>query len=177
MNTAAIPPHPPSANSVFTALGLTVYACQLFEATMLELLASAHELLDGTGDGKRFDASLETLSRKTLGQLLHDFRKRTDIRSDIDDKLQLGLEARNFVIHGFAVHVGDDFNDESTFVNYQRLLYEKLAVMMVANSSASAVLEALGKAHSERSERIAGELQDTMQALRELLKSHGSPRH
>jgi len=144
---------------------------------MLELLASAHELLDGTGDGKRYDASLETLSRKTLGQLLHDFRKRADIRSDIDEKLKLGLEARNFVIHGFAVHVGDDFNDESKFVNYQMLLFDRLAIVMAANSSASAVLEALGKAHSERSERVAGELRGTAQALREWVKSHGSARH
>ena len=120
MNTTS-PPPPPSVNAVFTALGLAVYTCQLFEGTMLEVLASAHELLDGTGDGKRFDTSLETLSRRTLGQLLHDFRKRADIRSDIDEQLQLGLEARNFLIHHFAVQVGDDFNDESKLINHHKL--------------------------------------------------------
>jgi hypothetical protein len=177
MNTAASPPPQTSANSVFTALGLTVYSCQLFEGTLLELLASAYELLDGTGDGKRYDASLDTLSRKTLGQLLHDFRKRADIRSDIDEQLQIGLEARNFIIHSFAVHVGDDFNDESKFVGYLKLLYDKLAIVIAANSAATAVLEALGKAHTERSERIAGELRATAQALRESVKGHTLPRH
>jgi hypothetical protein len=162
---------------VFTALGLAVYSCQLFEGTMLGLMASAHELLDGTGDGKRYDASLEMLSRKTLGQLLHDFRKRADIRSDIDEQLQIGLEARNFIIHNFAVHVGDDFNDESKFVSYLKLLYDKLAIVMTANSAASAVLEALGKAHGERSERVAGELRATAQALRECVKGYSLPRH
>ncbi len=176
MNTATSPPPQPSADAVFTALGLTVYSCQLFEGTMLELLASAHELLDGTGDGKRHDASLEMLSRKTLGQLLHDFRKRADIRSDVDEQLQVGLEARNFVIHSFAVHVGDDFNDQSKFVSYLKLLHDKLAVVMAANSAASAVLEALGKAHTERTERVAGELRAKAQALRESVKGH-LPRH
>ena len=140
---------------------------------MLELLATANEVLDGTGDGKRYDASIDTLSRKTLGQLLHDFRKRADIRTDIDERLQTGLEARNFVIHGFATHVGDDFNDESRFSNYLALLHEKLAIVMAAHSSASDVLEALGKLHQERSQKLVRELEDTAQALREWVNNQG----
>ena len=144
---------------------------------MLEILAGAHELIDGVGDEKRFDTSLETLSRKTLGQLLHDFRKRADIRSDIDQELQLGLEARNFLIHHFAAHVGDDFNDPSKLINHQKLLYDKMAVVINANTSAAAVLVAIGRAHTEHSERIDAELKQTLDELGNLLRAHALSRH
>ena len=48
-----------TADRVFLALGQTAYVSQLFEATMLEVLATANELLGGTGDGRTFQASLD----------------------------------------------------------------------------------------------------------------------
>ena len=176
MNTTNPSSPQPSANSVFTALGLAVYACQLFEGTMLEVMASARELLEGTGDGRRYDASLEALSRKTLGQLLHDFRNRAEIQVDVDEQLQVGLEARNFIIHKFASLVGDDFANESKFVGHLNPLYDKLAIVITANSAASAVLAALGKAQSERSERVASELRDAANAMRESVEIYSSRR-
>lgn len=177
MKTSPIPPLSPSVDRVFLALGQALYTCQLFETTMLEILATAHELLDGTGDGKQFQSSIETLSRHTLGQLLHALRKRSDIRSDIDAQLNDGLEARNFVVHRFAEHVGDDLTNDSKILAHQKALYEKCMIVMDANSTALAVLHAVGRLNSERSSKAITELEQTANALRELAKQYAKPRH
>ena len=57
-----------------------------------------------------------------------------------------------------------------SFISNQKLLYDKLATVIIANTSAAAVLVALGKAHNERSERIANELQETVRELGNLLR-------
>ena len=105
MNAPPDLPLTQSADKVFLALGQTLYVCQLFEGTMLEIMATVHEILDGTGDGKQFFLSIEALSRKTIGQLIQELRKRADLRSDIEEQLASGLEARNFIVHNFARHV------------------------------------------------------------------------
>ncbi len=135
---------------------------------MLEILANAHEVLDGSGDGKQFYASIETLSRKTLGQLLHTLRKRAEIRPDIDDQLSAALEARNFVVHRFAESVGDDLADEDKIFALQRSLSEKCMIIVNANSTAAEVLRAIGHLNAERSYRAANELRDVAATLREL---------
>ncbi len=135
---------------------------------MLELLATANELLEGTGDGRRYQSSIETLSRKTLGQLLNDFRKNADIRADIDAQLDTGLKARNFVVHHFAAHLGDDLADKSKVSVHQRTLYEKCSVVMAANDIGLSILESVGRLHSDRYNKILAELEDTKNALLEL---------
>ena len=169
-------PLPQSADKIFLALGQTLYLCQLFEITMLELLATANELLEGTGDGRRYQSSIETLSRKTLGQLLNDFRKKADIRTDIDEQLDTGLSARNFVVHHFAAHLGDDLADESKVSVHQRTLYEKCSVVMAANDLGLSILESIGRLHSDRCNKMLAELQDTKNALREIA-AHSVRRH
>jgi len=177
MNTLSSPPIPQSADKVFLALGQTLYACQLFEATMLEVIAHAHELLDGTGDGGQLQSSIEQLSRKTLGQVLHELRKRADIRSDIDSRLNEGLEARNFVVHHFASHVGDDLVDETKGIAHQRALYEKCVIIMTANDTALTLLDALAKLNTTKSAALASELEQTARDLRELAKQYSRLRH
>lgn len=125
---------------------------------MLELLATANELLEGTGDGRRYQSSIETLSRKTLGQLLNDFRKKADIRTDIDEQLDTGLSARNFVVHHFAAHLGDDLADESKVSVHQRTLYEKCSVVMAANDLGLSILESIGRLHSDRCNKMLASL-------------------
>ncbi|OAI20234.1 hypothetical protein A1507_05410 [Methylomonas koyamae] len=176
MTILAHAPLQPSADKIFLALGQTLYLCQLFEATMLELLATANELLEGTGDGRRYQSSIETLSRKTLGQLLNDFRKKADIRTDIDAQLDTGLKARNFVVHHFAAHLGDDIADASKVSAHQRTLYEKCSIVMAANDIGLSVLESLGRLHSDRCNKMLAELEDTKKALRELV-AHSVQRH
>lgn len=139
-----------SPDKVFLALGQTIYVGQLFEVTMLELMAAANELLDGAGDGTKFQASLESLSRSTLGQLLHSFRARADIRSDIESLLSAGLEARNFVVHHFANHFGDDLADEVKHPLHQQTLYEKCAAIMAANDTALSILQAVSQLQSQQ---------------------------
>lgn len=134
---------------------------------MLELLASANELLEGTGDGRRYQSSIETLSRKTLGQLLNDFRKKADMRTDIDAQLDTGLMARNFVVHHFAAHIGDDLTDESKISVHQRTLYEKCSVVMAANDIGLSILESIGRLHSEKCNKVLADLEATKNALRE----------
>ena len=168
---------PQSADKIFLALGQTLYVCQLFETTMLEVLAVAHELLDGTGDGRKYQASLETLSRKTLGQLLHDLRKRADIKSEVDSQLDAGLEARNFVVHRFAEHLGNDLIDEPKAIAHQRALYEQCAHVMTANDAGIALLHAIGHLNANKSSKLIGEIEETVRALRELPSQYSEPRH
>lgn len=177
MNATSATAFSPAVDGVFLALGQTLYACQLFEATMLEVLAAAHELLDGSGDGTKVEASIETLSRKTLGQLLHDMRKRADIRADADDLLNEALEARNHVVHRFAENLGDDLTEESKLHALKRSLYEKCAIVMNANTTALAVLDAIGHLNSERSTRIINEHEQVAAALQELMAEYSKPRH
>lgn len=155
-----------SADKVFLALGQTLYACQLFEATMLEVLAHAHELLDGSGDGQLFQQSIDTLSRRTLGQLLHSLRKRADLRDDIDARLGEGLEARNFIVHGFASYAGDAIAEEANAAKLQKVLNEKCVIVMAANDAGLVLLNALGKSNSARSAILAEELERKAQAIR-----------
>ena len=168
MKNSTISPLPPSVDSVFLALGQTVYMGQLLEATMLELIASANELLDGTGDGTKYQASIDTLSRQTLGQLLRGLHARTDMRPDVEELLGLGLEARNFVIHRFAKYAGDDLADQAKHLPHQRTLYEKCAAIMAANDTALAILHAISQLLSQQSMLRIAELEQTAVALREL---------
>ena len=177
MKSSISSPAPPSADKIFLALGQTLYVCQLFEATMLEVLAVAHELLDGTGDGRKYQASLETLSRKTLGQLLHDLRKSADIKSEVDSQLDAGLEARNFVVHRFAEHLGEDLIDESKAIAHQRTLYEKCALVMTANDTGLALLHAIGHMNSTKSSKLIAEFEETVRALRDMPTQYSEPRH
>ena len=156
------------ADKLFMALGQTLYTCQLFEATMLEVLAHARELLDGWGDGSRFQESIDTLSRRTLGQLLHEFRNRAELRPDIEVQLSAGLDARNFIVHHFAAHVGDDLTEGSKVLVHQRTIYEKCTVVMAANDMGLALLGAIAKMNVTKSLELAGELEQKAVALREL---------
>jgi hypothetical protein len=177
MNPPPQPSMPPSVDGVFLALGQTLYACQLFEATMLEILASAHEVLKGTGDGTQFQASIETLSRQTLGQLLQALRKVADIRPDIDAQLGSALEARNFVVHRFAAQVGDDLTLDRNIPDHQRALYERCSLILEANSTAVSVLQALARLQSDRSSNVVAKLEQAANALRSLANSDPGARH
>ena len=177
MNAPSTPPLARSADKVFLALGQTLYACQLLEGTMLEIMATANEVLDGTGDGKLFYESIEALSRKTLGQLIHELRKRADLRPDIEDHLCTGLEARNFIVHRFAKHVGDDLTNEAQTITCQRHVYQKCALVMNANDIAVEMLHALGRHHAEESVKKTAELEATTEALRELTSKISLPKH
>lgn len=159
-----------TADHVFLALGQTAYASQLFEATMLEVLATANELLGGAGDGRTFQASLDALSRKTLGQLLRELCKVADVGPDVQVPLEAGLEARNFVIHRFAQHVGDDLTDEDKVAEHERTLYQKCSTIMGANDAALAMLHAVGELQSKQSAARVAELRHTAAALQELAR-------
>jgi hypothetical protein len=163
MNTPSRTQPPETPDKVFLVLGQAVYAGQLFEATMLEVLATARELLDGTGDGTAFEDSIESLSKKTLGQLLVAFQARADIRPDVESILSAGLEARNFVVHRFAQHVGDEVKQN----DHQRTLYEKCIAIIAANDVALAMLRAIGQQQVQRSTERVSRLRQTATALRE----------
>ncbi|MBN8507841.1 MAG: hypothetical protein J0L57_04445 [Burkholderiales bacterium] len=87
---------------VFLALGQTVYVCQCFEGSIVALLALFNEEVHGTNDGRAFQATIDNVSRKTLGPLLDSARKIVDVAPQVDELLKEGLELRNRVIHRFA---------------------------------------------------------------------------
>ena len=173
--SSALQPH--VADPLFLALGQTLYACQLFEASLLEVAAHARELIGGTADGSKFFESIEALSRKTLGQLLHDLRTMVDFPPDIELRLIEGLDARNFVVHQFANSIAEnDLTDEAAASEQQKSIYEKCAMVMASHDVALALLESIATLNSEKGAAVVSSLRKKAAALRQLeSKSPPSP--
>ena len=76
-----------------------VYICQCFESSLCLLLSlMAHEK---TPEDGVFEASWDFHSKKTLGQLLHRLREQIDVPTELDGYLDVGVDKRNEIIHGF----------------------------------------------------------------------------
>jgi hypothetical protein len=86
---------------VFTWYGSVAYAVQCFEVE-LSVLLLAHERLDkpdSTSD--ELDRLDETLSLKTLGQLIGEVKKRFWIHPKFETILKTYLQKRNYFTHRF----------------------------------------------------------------------------
>jgi hypothetical protein len=177
MNAEPEPPRTASIDDVMQALGTAVFASQVFESTMLEVIAATRELLKGSFDGKEYQSSIDSFSRNTLGQLLNALRKHAELNPAIDEKLIAGLDARNQVVHRFATDVGDQLFSHQNLDALRKALYEKCSLIMEANVTAVAILHAVVDLVSERGSQLVTELSQVAEKLSLLGSSESSLKH
>ena len=80
--------------------GKSVYICQCFEESLCFLLSlMSHE--EAKGEEGAFRAAWDFNSKKTLGNLVKALRERIDIPPDLEQYLDVGVDARNKIVHGF----------------------------------------------------------------------------
>lgn len=60
----------------------------------------------------------------------HTFRKHADIGPSVDAQLAAGLEARNHVIHRFAIDVGDELLNGQNLDFHRKEPHEKCALIL-----------------------------------------------
>ncbi len=97
-------------NAVYACYGSAAQHGQLFEAALRDILVTHQSLV------KRLPESSLT-KKKTMGQLLTEFRKYIKIRNENDqwvfDSLSSALEMRNFLIHRYFLDRQDNFGTGS----------------------------------------------------------------
>ena len=97
-------------NAVYACYGSAAQHGQLFEAALSDFLVTYQSLV------KRLPESSLT-KKKTMGQLLTEFRRYIKIRDENDqwvfDSLSSALEMRNFLIHRYFLERQDKFENES----------------------------------------------------------------
>lgn len=97
------------AKEVYAFFGLAAYQAQVLEQELL-LFASMLRLSRRTGITSRdVEDLLDTLDRRTFGQLLAEARKLTEIPSTLERDLDTALESRNDLVHGFFARHSEDF--------------------------------------------------------------------
>ena len=94
-------------DAVLIDLGSAVMVCQGLEATLVFLLA-IFEMEDAEAADGSFQAAIDTLSEKTLGQLLKRLRTRLSLNENVEAQFRSGWEARNWVVHGFLRSTTED---------------------------------------------------------------------
>lgn len=94
----------PSLEALYAKFGVTAEAGQLLETALGNLLISdAIELhgFDKVQNKVLAKKILEEIDRKTLGQLIHAFRKRRSVPIEFETELELALSERNRLNHSF----------------------------------------------------------------------------
>jgi hypothetical protein len=89
-------------------LGYSVLDSQRLEysiAFMMLLLNNELNLSDKEQDDK-IDNYMESLSKKTLGNLIRELKKISNVSNEFEERLSEALDARNYLIHKF-------FNDQN----------------------------------------------------------------
>lgn len=85
---------------ILLELGSALFVCQGLEGTIVFLL-SVCSMEDAQMEVGSFSAAMESLSQRTLGQLLKRLRERVGLPETIEEKLRTGWNARNWVVHDF----------------------------------------------------------------------------
>jgi hypothetical protein len=94
------------------------------------------------------EAEEESARKKTLGQLLHELRRRTEIAADFDETLSSFLEHRNEFVHGLLMRSEYDSSDpdgrERLRAFMGRLMGEAWSVIQVLTVAQLNFVDALG---------------------------------
>ncbi len=86
---------------VFTWYGSAAYAAQCFEVELSILLLAHERLGKPNSTPAELDKLDEALSRKTLGQLVSEVKRRFSIHPDFESLLRTYLQKRNYFTHRF----------------------------------------------------------------------------
>ena len=177
MDTSPLGSPDPRIDELLLALGQAVYAGQVLEETMVEVISVTMELVEGTGTGEQFSISLEKFSKRTLGQVVLSLRQVAELPVEDDQVLSEALDARNFVIHKFSGHVGDIFQPGADLSAHRNTLHDKCKVILKGTSVATELHECVVRLHTEKASAAALKLRAVANELRELLMPDDSTKH
>ena len=91
-------------HELYAKYGIAAEAAQLFETELGTLLLCLEGIENGwhiSPDGTAARNVLDSIDRKTLGQLLKALKKHTPLDDNIEEQFSSALEARNRLMHGF----------------------------------------------------------------------------
>ena len=98
---------------VYALFGLAMYFVQCLERTIGISMVTVY----GPGTQKitreQFDISLESYFKKTLGNLIHEFRKSSTIADDFESTLKEALTKRNWLAHNYFWERAEKFKTEN----------------------------------------------------------------
>lgn len=177
MEVSSLRPSDPRVDELLLALGQAVYAGQVLEETMVEVISVAMELVEGTGTGEQFAISLDRYSKRTLGQVVLSLKKIAHLPAEEDQCLADALDARNFVIHKFSAHAGDIFQPGADLVAHRSTLHEKCRCILEGTTVATDIHQCLVRMNSERTAATVSKLRATANDLRRLLLADKSTEH
>ena len=92
---------------VFAWFGSAAYAAQLFEVELVTLLIGQARLADPNYSIEKLNDLDNLLSKKTLGQLLHEVKKHFTVSTEFEEILMEYRDKRNYLAHHFFSKNGE----------------------------------------------------------------------
>ncbi len=86
---------------IYALFGLAMYNVQCFERTLSMLKVTVYNSKINTLNKSQFDSSLESVFKKTLGQLISELRKTVEFPEEFDSILSDSLKKRNWLAHNY----------------------------------------------------------------------------
>lgn len=113
---------------ILLELGASLYVCQGFEQTLIFLLAIVEmenaEMAEGS-----LASAIDSLSQRTLGQLLKRLHQKLDITTELDSAFEAAWTARNWIAHEFLHDTAVSMRDQEGRQKIRnRLMKSKLTV-------------------------------------------------
>ena len=109
---------------VYAWFGLAMFKAQCLERQIALMLATKYGPSPTRISRREFDAILEDLFSKTLGQLVSEIGKVAELSEDEKERLQKGLSKRNWLAHNYFWDRGVAFLSESGRVSMIEELQE-----------------------------------------------------
>jgi hypothetical protein len=134
------------SNAVFACFGSAAQQAQHFEAALSEFLMVYNKIAKKSLTIQDFEAIEVSLQKKTMGALLHEFRKYVKIQDErVEDHLDAALAMRNHLIHHF-------FREREDLLGTERgrfTLLKELSAIGTVLKSAAAITNGMRVALSE----------------------------
>ncbi len=102
-------PEDTGQKEVYAFFGLCSYYAQVLEQGVVNLAVGLHARGLTQVVAADVSSAFDRSDRKTLGQLLHDVRRKVEMSAETESALQEALDDRNHLCHGFFVKHDVDF--------------------------------------------------------------------
>ena len=86
---------------VYARHGLTAYNSQLFERGLGMFLFHVIQMQQLSWSKEELNSLFSDISKKTLGYLLNELKKKTKLEPDLETKLKEAVDKRNYLTHHF----------------------------------------------------------------------------
>ena len=148
--------------SITNILGLAILDSQKLEyniAFMMLLVNNELNFTDRKHDEKIDDYMLN-LSKKTLGTLIKQLKKLINISDEFSERLEEALDARNFLIHRFFNHQGENILTIKGRKEALELVKEKRNVLFQCNIFLDPFIQTLMKFRGFSPEKISNKVSE-----------------